>query len=576
MFPISKAAALACGLCALLAGEARAQKAEPFALHDGDRIVFYGDSITDQRLYTTYVENYVVTRFPKLKVQFIHSGWGGDSVRGGGGGPIDVRLERDVLAYKPTVMTIMLGMNDAGYHAFDQPTFDAYAHGYEHILDTVRKRLPGIRLTLIGPSPYDDVTQPPKFDGGYNGVLVHYGDYVKGLADKNGLGFTDFNAPMNAMLAKANAADPATAKQIIADRVHPGPAGHLVMAEQLLKAWNATSVVSAVEIDAAGQRVAKADNCRIEGLKAGDAIVWKQTDDALPFPGLLDGPTTDLVLKSSDFTQALDQETLSVTGLKPDARYVLKIDGLDVAEFDGQQLAAGINLATLPTPMEKQAEAVAALTAQHNDMHFNRWRTIQVPLLHDATDKIKKALPPLLAALDDKEAKVVAQQHTAAIPVSHSFEIVPTLPDPTGPNLAQGKSYDTSAPNKYGYGMGGLTDGSYEASGQHTFATDDATDTFPKTATIDLGAATSVGAVRVGVPPFGSTKTVEVSVSADGTTFTPVGRYAFSQRHEERHLYKFPPVTARYVRLTYLDHYNVEADFGNYFMFTTEAEVFAP
>jgi hypothetical protein len=36
-----------------------------FYLHDGDRVVFYGDSITDQRLYTTFIETYVVTRFPQ-------------------------------------------------------------------------------------------------------------------------------------------------------------------------------------------------------------------------------------------------------------------------------------------------------------------------------------------------------------------------------------------------------------------------------------------------------------------------------------------------------------------------------
>src|SRR5436190_9846507 len=84
-----------------------------FYLHDGDRVVFYGDSITDQRLYTTFTESYVVTRFPKMNVSFVHSGWGGDRVTGGGGGSIDVRLKRDVFAYHPTVMTIMLGMNDA-------------------------------------------------------------------------------------------------------------------------------------------------------------------------------------------------------------------------------------------------------------------------------------------------------------------------------------------------------------------------------------------------------------------------------------------------------------------------------
>ncbi|HNY39814.1 MAG TPA: hypothetical protein PKJ41_05450, partial [Bryobacteraceae bacterium] len=57
-----------------------------FHLSDGDRVVFYGDSITDQRLYTTFVETYVRTRFPNMNVKFTHSGWGGDRVSGGGGG----------------------------------------------------------------------------------------------------------------------------------------------------------------------------------------------------------------------------------------------------------------------------------------------------------------------------------------------------------------------------------------------------------------------------------------------------------------------------------------------------------
>src|SRR6188508_2440010 len=129
-----------------------------FYLKPNDRVVFYGDSITDQRLYTTFTETYVVTRFPKLPVTFIHSGWGGDRVGGGGGGPIDLRLKRDVFAYKPTVMTIMLGMNDASYRAFDQNIFNTYSTGYEKIVHDVKTTVPGIRMTLIQPSPFDDVT----------------------------------------------------------------------------------------------------------------------------------------------------------------------------------------------------------------------------------------------------------------------------------------------------------------------------------------------------------------------------------------------------------------------------------
>ena len=41
-----------------------------FHLKNGDRVVFYGDSITEQRLYTTFVETFVVTRFPATQVTF--------------------------------------------------------------------------------------------------------------------------------------------------------------------------------------------------------------------------------------------------------------------------------------------------------------------------------------------------------------------------------------------------------------------------------------------------------------------------------------------------------------------------
>src|SRR5271156_1274196 len=141
---------------ALFLGFAPALHAEgPFALRDGDRVVFYGDSITEQRLYTTFVETYVVTRFPSLNVSFVHSGWGGDRVTGGGGGPIDKRLSRDVFAYKPTVVTVMLGMNDASYQPFKQQIFDVYAKGYEHLVDSIKSHFPDVRLTLIQPSPFD-------------------------------------------------------------------------------------------------------------------------------------------------------------------------------------------------------------------------------------------------------------------------------------------------------------------------------------------------------------------------------------------------------------------------------------
>jgi lysophospholipase L1-like esterase len=399
-------------------------RAKDFALKDGDRVVFYGDSITDQRLYTTFTETYVITRFPKLDVSFVHSGWGGDRVTGGGGGPIDVRLKRDVFAYKPTVMTIMLGMNDGSYRAFDEKIFDTYAKGYERIIDSVKKELPGIRITVIQPSPYDDVTQPPKFEGGYNAVLVRYSQFVKELAEREKLGVADLNAPVVAALEKAKATDAELAKKIIPDRVHPGAGGHLLMAAELLKSWQAPALVSAVEIDASAKKVADAKGTKVSELKTGDGISWMQLDEALPMPVDLKDPVIALAVKSSDFVQALNQQMLKVTGLSAGS-FILKIGGDEIGSFTSEQLSQGINLAILPTPMLQQAAQVHKLTLQHNTMHFQRWRQVQVPLAENHGAKVQKAVTDLMTALDEEETETVKQQRAAAQPRRHPFQLLP-------------------------------------------------------------------------------------------------------------------------------------------------------
>ena len=255
-----------------------------FYLKDGDIVVFYGDSITDQRLYTTFTEAYVLTRFPKLNVRFIHSGWPGDQVDGGAGGPIDVRLARDVLAYRPTVVTIMLGMNDGRYRAFDPSVFQAYSNGYEHIVKVLKGNTPNVRITAVQPSPYDDVTRSPQFEGGYNSVLIRYGSFVQEFAAREHLQCADLNSSVVAMLLKANATDSALAQKLIPDRVHPAAATHFIMAQALLKAWNAPAVVSAVEIDAPSHMLQSAVNTSVSVLSDDHDVAWTQIDTALPMP----------------------------------------------------------------------------------------------------------------------------------------------------------------------------------------------------------------------------------------------------------------------------------------------------
>jgi len=404
---------------ALFALAACAAFAQSFYLKDGDRVVFFGDSITDQRLYTTFTETFTVTRFPKAKIDFVHSGWGGDRVGGGAGGGIAVRLDRDVLAYKPTVVTIMLGMNDGRVRAFDNQIFEIYSRGYRSLVDTLKKAPNPPRITAIQPSPYDDYAYPPRFPGGYNATLLKFSGFIADLAKQQGLSVADLNRPVTAMLSKAAATSSADAKKIIPDRVHPGASGHLIMAGALLNAWNAPSTVSRVEIDNAARRVAKYDNASVVNAVFGPRVTWTQTDDALPMPIDMADPIIALAVNSSDFIEKLNQQIVKVTGLSP-GPHTLSIDGSEIATRTHTEWAQGVNIATLRTPMWEQATRVHALTVKRAGVHNTRWRSVEVPL---ATDGVDTA--PAIRALDELDTQLAAKQRAAAQPVAHQFELAP-------------------------------------------------------------------------------------------------------------------------------------------------------
>ncbi|HLK59002.1 MAG TPA: SGNH/GDSL hydrolase family protein [Chthonomonadaceae bacterium] len=438
-------AALLAGLCVLVslaslgpvahaaephAGNAPSRTRENFYLRDGDRVVFYGDSITDQRLYTTYIESYCVSRFPKKHFTFFHSGWGGDRVTGGGGGPIDLRLKRDVLVYKPNVVTICLGMNDGGYAAFDQARFDTYVNGYRHILTTLLKELPGVRITLLTAPPFDDVTRPVTFPGGYNSTLAAYGEAVKALGREYGLVVADTNEPLVAALARAKTSDAVVAANIIRDRVHPGPGGHIVMAAAVLKAWNAPDTVAEIELDGKTGKVARHNNTHLSDVHVADGkLTFTHLDDALPWPLDRDPkthPDTELVLASTDIEQTLNRYTLTVTGLSGE-KYTVKVDGAEVATVSGADLAKGVDLAALPgLPANTQAQEVLAAVRKHTNLHNHRWRDIQVQMQKgqdgmNVSDAVKKQMDDL----DAQEAEALKELQGKLAPKPHTVEIAP-------------------------------------------------------------------------------------------------------------------------------------------------------
>jgi hypothetical protein len=143
-------------------------------------------------------------------------------------------------------------------------------------------------------------------------------------------------------------------------------------------------------------------------------------DEALPMPIDKTDEVLALALRASDFVEALDQERLRITGLTA-ARYQLKIDGEVVGTFSKEEWAKGVNLATLNTPMAKQAADVHNLTLRHNVMHFASWRLVGMNLRKIAVPAAH--LKAASDALETLDADVVVEQRVAAVPKAHRYEL---------------------------------------------------------------------------------------------------------------------------------------------------------
>ena len=374
---------------------------EKIDLKDGDTLVFLGDSITHQCLYTQYVEDYYYTRYPKLRLHFHNSGVGGDRAQ-----DAITRFDEDVAAYKPKYVTILLGMNDGAYRDFDKQVFDTYQKGMVTLLDGIA----GIGATAIPMTPtmFDTRAKRLKNDNGeprntyYNGVLSLYGTWLREQAEVRGLGFVDMWSPLNNLTIEKRKKDPNFT--MIGDGVHPGPVGQAVMAAAIINDMVPRSAVSEILIfERDGQRFIGPTNgsvTQFNGTTGGDTIAFTFTADALPWvlpPEAAEGATlTHLGHKFSN-------EKVTVRNLKP-GNYELKIDGQPVGAFTDAQLAAGVEIeGNDKTPEYQQALQVAMLNTKRNDEAYRPIRD-QYGQLKGQRREIEKATQASDPQLEAKKA----------------------------------------------------------------------------------------------------------------------------------------------------------------------------
>lgn len=397
----------------------------PFFLHDGDTVVFYGDSITEQQMYGRDVETYITARLPYLHVKYINSGWGGDRVTGGGGGPIDLRLTRDVVNYHPTVITVFLGMNDGGYAPYDEARFQTYAQGLTHIVDSLTKQLPGVRLTLLTPSFYDKDAPRANHTSVYNATLVRYGAFVAQLGAQRGIPVADTNAPMLAATLEARKTDPHFA--LSGDGVHPNEVGHAIIAAALLQAWNAPPPPA------------------VDGLPAPvkQPILWMitrphtaslMTARSLSSDFLFIWPVPEAARRAfavSPLARSYGYSGLFLPPTLPHGadRYTLLSDAKPIGTVTNEQFRGGIDLTQFPDlPQNKQAQAVLGSVNARIAQWHQLWKgNGSNGLVHPNDTPTDDELARLRAA-DASLDPLRAQTRAAALPVPHTLSLQPVSP----------------------------------------------------------------------------------------------------------------------------------------------------
>lgn len=350
---------------------AQVQPLAPF--HPGERACFVGNSITEGGYYESYIWLYYMLHFPNSRITVYNCGIGGDRAQN-----ILGRLDADVFAKKPTTICMSFGMNDSGYFEYLSGNSDSTgkekARQSKLYFDTIAQKLKACttaKKIMITSPLYDETMKNPKnyFPGKSKSMNIMAAFQEKAAQDYH-WGFVDFLHPMTEITLREQRRDSAFTLTSN-DRIHPGNAGHFVMAWLFLKQQGLEGKpVADIAINAATQKVQRSVNCQLSSLSVAPGNI--QVDylaNSLPFPQdtisrMWENPQRQAdALKVIPFTEEMNREMLFVSGLG-NSNYSVTIDGKPIGQWTGEQLGAGINLALLNTPQIEQAMAVLWLNEE--------------------------------------------------------------------------------------------------------------------------------------------------------------------------------------------------------------------
>jgi lysophospholipase L1-like esterase len=196
------------------------------ALKSGDRIAFLGDSITEQGW--NQPGGYVRLVMAGLEVNGIKATAVPAGVSGNKSPQMLQRLSRDVLAKKPTWLTVSCGVNDV-WHGARGVSLEAYRTNIATLLSLAQSN--GVKAMVMTATPIGEVLENPN-----NQRLALYNDFLRSYAREQGFALADVSQACQAELRTRQATN-SQGNLLTVDGVHMNFDGNRVMAASLLRAF---------------------------------------------------------------------------------------------------------------------------------------------------------------------------------------------------------------------------------------------------------------------------------------------------------------------------------------------------
>ena len=413
---------------AVCAALPRATAAEP-VLAPNARLAIVGDSITEQKLYSKFIETYLLACAGRPDISVFQYGWGGETAKG-----FSERMDNDLANFKPTVVTLCYGMNDGQY----RPFADDIGRGYESAMRKVLAGLQraGVEKVVVGSPGAVDTRYfnnnrftPLSGAEGYNINLGRLRDLDRALAEQTGQVFADVHQPMVDTMAKAKAALGDDYDVCGRDGVHPGPNGHLIMAYAFLRGLGLDGNLGEIVVDMRDPSTASGGH-KIINSSAGKAEI-----ESVRYPFCLDGDAkspngTRSITAFFRFNQDLNRLTLKVKNLGENRAQVKWGD--ETKEFTREQLEAGINLPAefTRTPFDAQFRKVmdAVAAKQNYETPMIKSMVTQFRQFSDVSKndpELANAFAAVNKRLAARQLDLAAAARAQFKPVTHTIEVVP-------------------------------------------------------------------------------------------------------------------------------------------------------